>query len=209
MFTIYRALHIESGRSYVGQTKRRLQDRIASHYGNTAIVRFSSFLRKTKEDEWEWSILQRVETKNEAHEQECFWIHHFKAITEGFNGYLSEPVKSEEAKNKISISNKGNIPWNKGRNGVYSEEALERMHLAKVSKNFTRITPEWREKINSSIRESVGKKIINNSTGEIYPSVTEAAKRMGVAKSSVTRVLSGRLKSVNINVSYYHCTNPD
>jgi hypothetical protein len=78
-----------------------------------------------------------------------------------------------------------------------------------MSRKNPDITPEWREKINASIRESVGKKIINNTTGEIYPSVTETANRLGVAKSSITRVLSGRLKSVNINVSYYHRTNPD
>lgn len=209
MYIIYRALHVESGRSYIGQTIRSLKDRIRSHYGCSQIGEFQKALRSTKETEWELSIIDTAKTHLEAQEVEGYWVHEFKAMTQGFNSAVSEFSKSAKTKAKISTANKGNIPWNKGRNGVYSEEALERMHLAAVSKKVNHITPEWREKINSSIRESVGKKIINNSTGEIYPSVTEAAKRMGVAKSSVTRVLSGRLKSVNINVSYYHRTNPD
>lgn len=38
---------------------------------------------------------------------------------------------SEETKQKISSSNKGNIPWNKGLTGIYSEETLLKMSLAK------------------------------------------------------------------------------
>ena len=45
----------------------------------------------------------------------------------GENNHRYGKVCSEETKNKISQSNKGNIPWNKNKTDVYSDETLQLM----------------------------------------------------------------------------------
>gem|GEM_PF-4805918 len=37
---------------------------------------------------------------------------------------------SKEIKEKLSLSHKGQIPWNKGKTGVYSEDSLKRLSLS-------------------------------------------------------------------------------
>ena len=44
--------------------------------------------------------------------------------------YTRKPL-SEKTKQKIKQSNKGKIPWNKGKNNIYSAETLEKMKKAK------------------------------------------------------------------------------
>lgn len=41
-------------------------------------------------------------------------------------------TNSEESKRKTSESNKGNIPWNKGKTNIYSNETLEKMREARL-----------------------------------------------------------------------------
>ena len=41
---------------------------------------------------------------------------------------------SKETIIRLSDANKGKIPWNKGKRGVYSEEMLEKMRVAKKGK---------------------------------------------------------------------------
>ena len=52
-------------------------------------------------------------------------------------GRISYPRKplTEETKEKIKQSNKGKIPWNKGKTQIYSNETLEKMRQAK--ENYT------------------------------------------------------------------------
>lgn len=58
-------------------------------------------------------------------------------LTDGGNG-ISGFKHSEETKLKIGYSNskslKGNIPWNKGKVGIYSEDTKRKMSLAKLGK---------------------------------------------------------------------------
>ena len=46
-----------------------------------------------------------------------------KKISEGQKGWK----QSEETKKKMSESRKGNIPWNKGKTGIYSEDTIEKI----------------------------------------------------------------------------------
>ena len=51
---------------------------------------------------------------------------------------------TEESKQKMSRSSKGQIPWNKGKTGIYSEESID-----KISKSRKRIDP-WNKGIKTN-----------------------------------------------------------
>jgi len=52
---------------------------------------------------------------------------HKRKIGEALRGH----VVSEETRNRISVSSKGNAPWNKGKKNVYSKERLEKISGAR------------------------------------------------------------------------------
>lgn len=69
---------------------------------------------------------------------------------------------SEEHKGKLSKALKGNVPWNKGKTGVYSEANLKRMSEAlkgnknplwQGGKSFEPYTVDWTATLKRSIRE--------------------------------------------------------
>lgn len=202
MFIIYRAKNLTTGQSYVGQTKRHLKDRIASHYGS-GTGNFGKALRETKESDWEWTIIDNAESVELAQEKECYWIAKLKCITRGYNSTIGSEKRSGESRLKTSRTNKQKTPWNAGRNNVYTKEAIERFSLAKLGRKTGPISDSRRESITRKVQESVGRKVINLETQEIYPSVSQAAKEIGVAHNTIKRILSGVIKNSKIKVSYY------
>ena len=44
---------------------------------------------------------------------------------------------SEETRQKISQSKKGQVAWNKGRTGIYSEETKKKMSVSQFKKGMT------------------------------------------------------------------------
>lgn len=90
---------------------------------------------------------------------------------------------TEEHRDKISNTLKGNVPWNKGKTGVYSEETLDKMR----SKVFT---DETRAKMSASQQG----KVISNDTrakmSETHTGTTkseETKKRMSEARKAYWR----------------------
>jgi len=59
---------------------------------------------------------------------------HMSEIHKGKPGYWKDKHHSQETKLKIKNSLEGNIPWNKGETGIYSEETLEKMSKSREGK---------------------------------------------------------------------------
>ena len=199
-YIVYIAFNTETKMSYVGQTMRKLEDRIRSHYGCTYGRKFNRALRSSSESIWTWKTLEEVGTSEEAHELECFYIAKFKCFTNGYNSPAGS-AKSDEARAKIALKNKGKAPWNKGKTSVYTDDARTRMALAKMGRTPVR-TPEWRENIKTANQKALGRKVLNIETKEIYPSVTEAARQLGLAHSTVKRILNGKIKNSLYRIKY-------
>lgn len=77
--------------------------------------------------------------------------HHSKETKRKISKSLEGRCLSEETKNKISETKKkkGFVPWNKGKTGVYSKEALENMSRVKKGK---KLSQETKKKIGEAMR---------------------------------------------------------
>jgi DNA-binding NtrC family response regulator len=69
-----------------------------------------------------------------------------------------------------------------------SEESKQKMSEKHKGKKMS-------EEARKKMSESKSKKVINTETGEIYNSVTEMCKILGLNRSTITNRLSGHLKN--------------
>lgn len=103
---------------------------------------------------------------------------------------------SEEHKNKISESHKGK---------KMSREAVEKSRLKRIG---IKLSQETKNKISISLKgRSVKnkKKVINLDTKEIFSSMTDAAKSIGVSHTAIFYCCSGKYKkSGNFRWTYYN-----
>lgn len=90
-------------------------------------------------------------------------------------GRISYPRKplSEETKQKIKQSNKGKIPWNKGKNNIYSTETLEKMKRAK--ENYV----PWNKGIEGIIPWNKGLTAIDDERVKSYQQKQKGQIRQG------------------------------
>lgn len=111
---IYLASNLITGKRYVGQTIKTLEERKAKHLQNSQTDlnnRFYQAIRKHGIDSFEWEVLEEVEQKN-LDEREIYWIKEFNTLYEGYNmtiggGTLYGHKHTEETKKKIGESLKG------------------------------------------------------------------------------------------------------
>lgn len=92
-----------------------------------------------------FSLLCQVSTVNEANTMEGELIKEAKTAGYCYNlrdGGNNAP-RSEESKRRQQAVMKGRHPWNKGLQGVYSRETIEKMRTARANQTFT---PEMEER---------------------------------------------------------------
>lgn len=153
MWIIYK-LTSPSNKSYIGYTKRTLEERFQGHCKDTSRGRvLVKAINKYGATAFNKEIIETVENLEEAKSREIYWIDHFKTnhrdfgynMTKGGDGVDSKNAsylrhryyKSDEGKEwREELSNKwktnnpckdGNIPWNKGLKGCFNEETLNKM----------------------------------------------------------------------------------
>lgn len=84
---IYKAEHIPTKRSYVGQTTRNPFMRWSEHLSTTSKgdTKFGNALKEFGIEEWSFKVLEKVEVGVNINSREAFWIEKFKTVEEGFN----------------------------------------------------------------------------------------------------------------------------
>lgn len=79
----------------------------------------------------------------------------------GKNHHLYGKHLSEEVKKKLSEAHKGQIPWHKGKKGVYSKETLKKMSIIKKGKipwnKGKKLSEEHKKKLSESHKGMLGK----------------------------------------------------
>ena len=142
--------------SNIDKNYRDYQHRVKSNYKTQQINR----ILQNNPNRYTYQILVwNVDSQERLNALEIQYIRqlnpkfNFTNGGDGINGFrhsdetktkISESNKgklcSEETKRRIGQANKGNIPWNKNKVNVYSEEARERMSKSRNTSGFYRVS---------------------------------------------------------------------
>ena len=148
---IYAIKNKVNGKAYVGSAvdlKRRRIDHTkrlkAGHHENNKLQR--AWL-KYGEEAFDFTVIEALEDLSKLIEREQAWIDKMKAAGRN-SGYNIRPIAgsslgvrpSIKSRKKMSESSKGQIAWNKGKVGIYSEESLQNMRKNHKSPSI-KITP--------------------------------------------------------------------
>ena len=199
---IYQLTNTINSHIYIGQAQN-IFTRLNEHRRNrngTLIYRDCPLYRAIKKygwDKFEISVIEKVDDILMLNEREVFWINELKPkynIKEGGNcarGYKH----SEDTKNKISETKKAskrNIGSNNPFYGKsHSEETKQKIREAKLGKKISN-TSKMKEAYNP---ERFYKKVVNTNTLEVFNSVSDASKSIGVNQSSLSNCLRGKTKT--------------
>lgn len=126
-----------NGKSYIGQTIQRLQQRKHVHISyainKRTNVYFHRAIKKYRPKNFSWKILAKCNNINELNKLEIFYINFYDTFKNGYN--LTTGGRncklSKETKRKISISHKKEN---------LSKEARQRMSAAKKKENLSKKT---------------------------------------------------------------------
>lgn len=171
---------------YVGQTTMSLAERKGCHFSVARKGRggiFGAAIRKHGEDKFEFVLLENCATHKELDECERKWI-----------------SKLSPKYNKQRGGRSGFETWNKG----YKEkrpEVLKRISdSAKTRKRTKRgnYSNGHKIKIGNATKARTAKAFVCEQTGKVYFNKVDCAKELGLNKSSLLVLLSGktRLKSL-------------
>lgn len=136
---IYKITNIITQKSYIGQTKRKIQRRFNSHISEANRNLYDTYLhRSIRKYGKENFIIELIEECNQENisDREIFWIQTLNTKSpNGYNlhdgGYGGCLNPSDELRQKLSNAKKGHIPWNKGKD---KQSMTEYVPVKKVKK---------------------------------------------------------------------------
>jgi hypothetical protein len=128
---------------------------------------------------------------NDLHAREHYWANELNCFDRsiGYNLKPTDPngysIHSEETKEKLRLANKGKKP---------SELCIQKLKERTLSLEHKEIMRKSRKDIDYTKlhREKRGKKVINMATKIIYSSLAEVCEALDIAKSTLSRKLSGK-----------------
>lgn len=148
MYTIYVHINKINLKVYIGQTKKKVEERWGkggkNYLRHTTI--FSNAIKKYGWDNFLHVIIKEGLTKEEADCVERYLIAYYKGLgvcynmTDGGEGIVGIQF-TDSRREAISKATKGRIPWNKGKRNIFSKETLENIskkHRGKIVSEETR-----------------------------------------------------------------------
>lgn len=176
---IYKLTNRITGLSYIGQTSRKLEDRLYGHFHSKSNSYVSRAIQKYGKDAFEISILQSCKSLEDLNLSEQFWIKELNTMNPfGYNldsgGSLNKTF-SQSTKTKMSEKAKQ-------RTGILNS-------FYKKSHNL------GSRKLQSDRKDKYKKKVFCHQTGLIYESLSDAARSLNLYYGNITKVLLGKRKS--------------
>lgn len=218
---VYAITCLANGKKYVGSAK----DIKRRHYlhlwrlqnGKHENSKLQRAWEKYGESSFTFEILELVKDLESLLDVEQHWINFLDACNKGFNicpiaGNSLGRKLNVEAKQKISQANKGRIP---------SVETRKKLSLANKGKT---LTPDQRAKVALSMKGKKRSKdvclqmslrrkglvqphkykpVVRMDTGEIYPSLKDAAVALGVAPTSISQSIKTGCQCKGIYWKFY------
>ena len=203
-------------------------DAITDEYGHAVVI----IADKLTEEEAYWLERDTIEDyvfnlgygiDIKGHNDYDHALPHLTNMDWGGIGVFSGMHHSEETRTKIGEGNKGKIPWNKGKKGIYnhSEESKRKMSEKKKGqipwnkgkKGLYHCSEKTKMKIGESMKGKASKKVICTTTGKIFDSIKDASnyyKCGNIHKCCKGKIQSaGKLNGVRLQWKYVKDYNND
>lgn len=197
-----------NGKKYVGITSKTCEERWRDGRGYKRCTLFNKAIKKYGWDGFDHEIVASNLTQSEAEDMEKSLIAQFQTTNPEFGYNLSEgghaPLLSEETKQKISEALRGENNPMFGHQ--YSEEEKERLSEKMSGANHPRygiiVDNDVKQKISQALKGGHGKRsVICVETGEIFQSITEAAKAKNI--KHISQIVSSAKGAANSAGGYH------
>jgi putative endonuclease len=179
---IYKIVSLIDGRSYIGQTVLSLKLRMTAYRRDVGTFKKGKYKARSKIiaaiakygiNNFNWFVIDTAKSQSELDLKERFWISIYNSTVQGigFNiqlGGFGHGKHSLETRKRISESNMGRIPYNKGKPGLLSGENVGTSVLTQKQAN--------------QIREEY--KVISSSV--------KLAKKFNVSKACILNILRNK-----------------
>lgn len=155
---IYRAKNLVNNKSYIGQTIHSLAKRKLNHYSDSSsCVYFHRALKKYKEEDWEWTIIDTAESQAELDQKERYWIEYYHSFGEGYN---------------LTSGGQGS------RDVAITEE-----HKRRTRETMLRVKNNNYKNYNKPI----SKMVRCLETGQVFPSMSAASRAMNIPYNKIQK----------------------
>lgn len=200
MYCVYMHINKINKKRYIGLTSQAPEQRWKKGEGYKGCPHFYYAIKKYGWGGFEHRIVASDLTKEEACNMEISLIKEYKTTDEAYGYNLDSGGQagkhSEETKQKLHDMFTGKIVSEETKRKIkesckhrsrrsHTKETIEKIRQAKVGHG---VTQETREKL----RNAFGKAVVCIETGEVFSSITAAAKSIGKDKTTISAVLHGR-----------------
>lgn len=193
---IYKITNKLNGKSYIGQTVRDFDTRLAEHKRKQNSI-VGKAINKYGDDNFHYEIIARALTIDELNNLEYELIKAYNTLApNGYNqveggGSTTGYTYKEESKKKMSLAKKGRFSGenNSFYGKTHSEETKQRLSQARKGR---KLSEEWKTKI----AESQYKKVCIVDLNLTFDSVKDCAKYLNVQSTNVTRACKSDTRKV-------------
>ncbi len=172
---IYKITNKVNNKIYIGKTEQKLEKRFQQHIAvakSNPKYHIHFAINKYGEKNFEIKTIETLDNSSDIFEREKYWINRYHSFNHDI-GYNNTPlsmggkrinpmsketrakiskahkgrIKSPEHLKNIGNSNKGRLPWNKGKTGYHIHSQETKKKITEILKNRPPVSNETREKL--------------------------------------------------------------